>query len=150
MDKILDSFTRQGRKLKQRVKGKKGKSNNTGADNVGEGADSSSSLPQPGLRITAGGHDGEGSRSGTVTRQVHSRDGSPQPESIPAGGRDDNGEGKEVDVGGKEVSQRDSEPDHNVEDDVKSRSNREVEQVNPPSIPIPQSGEPDGTLARSF
>ena len=145
MDKILDSFTRQGRKLKQRVKGKKGKSNNTGADNVGEGGDSSSSLPQPGLPITAGGHDGEGSRASTVTRQVHSRGRSPQPEPVPVGGRDDNGKGKEVDVGGKEVSQRHSGPDQDVEADVKSGPNRGVEQVNPSSTPIPQSGDPDGT-----
>ena len=150
MDNFLDSVTRKGRKFKDRLKGKKGKRDRTGANTAEESIGSPSSLLQPAVHIAAGGHDGEESRVSTDTRKAHSSGRSPQPESVPVGWRDDDGKGKEVDVGGKEVSQRDSEPDHDVEDDVKSGSNRGVEQVNPPSIPIPQSGEPDGTLARSF
>ena len=55
MDNILDSFTRQGRKLKQRMKGKKNKSHKTGANTAVENVDSSSSLLRPDPRTAAGG-----------------------------------------------------------------------------------------------
>ena len=145
MDNFLDSVTRTGRKVKDRLRGKKGKRDKTGANTADESIGSPSSLLQPVAHIAAGGHDGGESRASTDTRQVHSRDRSPQPESVLVGGRDDGGERKGVDVGGKEVSQRHSGPDQDVEVDVKSGSNGEVAQVNPPSTSAPQSEEPNGT-----
>jgi hypothetical protein len=94
MDNFLDSVTRKGRKFKERLRGKKGKRDKTGANTAEESIDSSSSLLPPVPHIAAGGHDGEGSRASTDTRQVHPRDRSPQPESVPVGGRDDGGEGE--------------------------------------------------------
>lgn len=105
MENILDSFTRQGRKFKQRMKGKKNKSDKAETNTAEENVDSSSSLLRPDPRTATGGYDGEGNRTSTDTRQVHSRDRSPQPESVPVGGGNDDGEGKKVEAGEQEVSQ---------------------------------------------
>ena len=147
MDNIRNSVSRLKKDLKHRLRGKKDKSDRSGANAAGERIDSSGSLPQPEPRVAAGGHDGEGSRTSTDARQVRSRDRSPQPESVPAGGSDNDGKKREVDVDGKEVSQSDSRLDPNPEFVVDSRPRREVERVHPsPSTPlIPPTGEPYST-----
>ena len=66
-------------------------------------------------QIAASGHDGEGSRASTDTRQVPSRGRSPQPESAQAGGREDDGDGKETDVGEEAAIQGRSSLEPNVE-----------------------------------
>ena len=105
MDNFLGSVIRKGRKVKERLRGKKGKRDKTGANTAEESIGSPSSLLRPASHIAVGGRDGQGSRASTDTRQAHPRDRSPQPESVPVGGRDDDGERKEVGVGEKEVGQ---------------------------------------------
>ena len=144
MDDILDSLSRQGRKLKDRLKGKKHKRGGKGASTAGERGDSSGSLLRPEPRVVAGGQDGEGSRASTDVPQVLLRDQFPQPKPVPAGGNgDDNLRRREANVDEKEVSQKDShlEPDFVMG----SGPSQETEQVEPsPSAPsIPHSGKPD-------
>ena len=81
MDNVLDSLNKQGRKLKQRLKGKNDKPDKTGAGTA-ESVDSPSSLLRPASHIAAGGHGGAGSGTNTNERQTRSRDRSPQPESV--------------------------------------------------------------------
>ena len=133
MDDILDSLSRQGRKFKDRLKGKKHKRSGKGASTAGERGDSSGSLLRPEPHVVTGGHDGEGSRAGTDVLQVRSRDQFPQPEPVPAGGNvDDDLRRREANVDEKE-------------DMVGSGPSRETEQVEPsPSVPsIPHSGKPN-------
>ena len=113
MDNFLDSVTRKGRKVKDRLRGKKGKMDKTRA-NTAESIGSPSSLLQPVSHITAGGHDGEESRVSADTRQVHSRGRSPQPESMTVRGRG-NEEGRESVVDEKRASQGHSCPEPNAE-----------------------------------
>ena len=152
MDNFLDSVTRKGRKVKERLRGKKGKQDKTGANTAEESIDSSSSFLRPVPHIAAGGHDGEGSRASTDTRQVHSRDRSPQPEPVQVGGRDDNGKGKEVDAGKKEVGQGHSRQGPNVESAVGGRPDlAETKPLSPsPSTPIRQGGKPESTWTLLF
>jgi hypothetical protein len=147
MDNFLDSVTRKGRKFKERLRGKKGKRDKTGANTAEDSIDSSGSLLPPVPHIAAGGHDGEGSRASTDTRQVHSSGRSPQPESAPVGGRDDDGEEKEADVGGKEVTQEHSSPEPNVEAVVGGGpGSAEVGPLPPsPSAPTLLGGKSDST-----
>ena len=111
MDNFLDSVTRKGRKVKERLRGKKDKRDKTGANTAQE----SSSVLRPVPHIAVGGHDGERSGTNTDTRQVRSRGGSPQPGSVPARGRQDDRDGREDDDDEKEVSQGHSRPEPNVE-----------------------------------
>ena len=149
MDSFLDSITRKGREVKERLRGKKGKRDKSGANTAEESINSSSSFLRPVPRVAAGGHDGEGSRLSTDTRQVHSRDRSPQPEVVPVGGRGDNGKGKEVDAGKKEVGQSHSCQGPNVETAVGGRPGlAEVGPLSP--SPIPHDGKPESTWTRSF
>ena len=138
-DDMLDSVTKHGRKLKQRLRGKKKEPDETGANNTEESIDSPSSLLQPVPPISTGGHGGAGSRTSTDDRQAHSRDGSPQPEPASVGGREEDGDKTEVSKG---HSRPDSDADA-VEDNGPSR---EAEQVHPslsrPSIP-PPTGKPE-------
>ena len=115
MDNFLDAVARRGRKLKERLRGKGDKRDKSRANTTEESIGPSSSFLRPGPPIAAGGHDREGSRASTEARQVHSRGRSPQPEPVPVGGRDDDGERKEVDVDKKEVGQDHSDPEPNVE-----------------------------------
>ena len=139
MDDMLKSFTKQGRKLKQRLRGKKNKPDKTGTDSAEERVDSSSSLLHPVPRIAAGGHDVAGSRTSTDERQAYSRDISPQPESVSVGGR-------EEDVDKREVSKERSRPDADASAVEGGEPGREAERVRPslssPSTP-PSTGEPE-------
>ena len=139
MDDILDSLSKQGRKLKNRLKGKKHKSDRVGANTPGESPGSGSFL-QPEPHLVASGCDGEGDRAGADVQQDRSRDRSPQPEPVPAGGDDDR-QGGEADVNEKEVSQGHSRLDSDDEAAVGSGAGGEVERV----YPSPSTGGPDST-----
>ena len=141
MDGIRESFSRLKKDVKHRMRGRKNKPDRKRVDAAGERVDSSGSLLRPGSRIAASGNDGEGSTDG---RQVRSRDRSPQPEPILVGGSDDDGQGSETNVDGKEVGQVDPRLDPGVEVAVGSRPSQEVEQVYPsPNAPSIPPGGPD-------
>ena len=148
MGNILSSLSRQGRKLKDRLKGRRHKRDGKGTNVAGERDDLSGSVLRPGPSVAAGGHGAEGSRTITDVPQVRSRDRPPQPEPVPADGSDDNDpreRGANVDEKG--VGRGHSRLDSDVGAAVESRPSREVEQVDPsPSDPsIPHSAKPDGT-----
>ena len=148
MDDILDSLSRQGRKLKNRLRGKKHKPDRLGANTPGESARSSGSLLQPELRVAASSHDGEGSGIDTDVRKVRPKDQSPQSEPVPAAsGSNNDRQRKKADIEEREVSQRYSHLDPDVEVAVGGGPSREVERVYPSSSPpsLPPTGKPDGT-----
>jgi len=141
MDNMFDSLSKKGRKLKDRLRGKKHKLDKTGANTPGEIAGSSGSLLRPEPRITAGGCGGEGNRTSTDVQRDLSRDQSTQQEPMPAGGDDGARQRGEADVDEKEVSQSHSRPDPDVEVVVGIGASREVERV----YPSPSTEEPDST-----
>ena len=147
MDNFLDSVTSKGRKVKERLKGKKGKQDKAGANIPEESISPSSSFLRPVPHIAAAGHDGEGSRASADTPQFHSRDRSPQLEAVAVGGRDGNGEGKEADAGKKLVGQSHSCPEPNVETVVGGGPGpTEVGPLDPsPSTPILHGAKPEST-----
>ena len=152
MDNFLDSVTSKGRRVKERFKGKKDKKDKTRTKIPEESISSSSSFLRPAPHTAAAGHDGEGSRAGTDTPQVHSRDRSPQPESVPVGGRDDDGEGKETDVDEKLVGQSHSCPEPNVDTVVGGGPGpTEVGPLDPSSsTPIMHGAKPESAWTRLF
>ena len=145
MDNFLDSVTRKGRKVKERLRGKKDKRDKTGANIAEESIGSSSSVLRPAPHITAGGHDGEGSRTSTDTRPVRSRGRSPQPVSMSVRGREDHREVREADADEKEVSQGPSCPEPNVETVVGGGPGYTEAGVfsSSPSTPILPGGKPN-------
>jgi hypothetical protein len=147
MDDFLDSVTRKGRKVKERLRGKKDKRDKTGVNTAEESIGPSSSLLRTVPHIAAGGHDGEGSRTTTDTHQVHSRGRSPQSESVPVGGREDDREGREPDADEKEVGQGHSCPEPNVETVVGGGPGlTSAGPLSPsPSTPIQLDGKSDST-----
>ena len=148
MGNVLSSVSRKGRKLKDRLKGKKHKRDGEGANTAGERDDSPGSLLRPESRVAAGGHDVGGSRTSTDVPQVRSRDQSTQPKPVPTGGNDDDDfQRRGANVDEKEVSQGHSRLDPDVGAAVGSGPSREAEEVEPsPSVPsILHSGKPDGT-----
>ena len=147
MDEFIDSLSRQGRKLKDRLKGKRHKRDRKGTSTAGERGDSSGSLLRLEPRVVAGDHDGEGSGTTTGVPKVRSKDRPPQPKSMPTGRNNDSDLQRELNVDEEGVSQRDLSLDPEVEAAVGSGPSREVEQVEPtPTVPsIPHSGENDGT-----
>jgi len=142
---MFDSLSKKGRKLKDRLRGKKHKPDKTGANTPGEIAGSSGSLLRPEPRIVAGGRDGEGNRTSTDVQRDLSRNQSTQQEPMPAGG-DDTQQRGEADVDEKEVSQNHSRPGLDVEVVVGSGASREVERVHS----SPSTEEPDSTRTFSF
>ena len=146
MDNFLDSVTRKGKKVKERLRGKKGKRDKAGANTAEESIGSPSSPLGPVPHIPAGGHDGEASRASTDTRPVHSRDRPPQPELAPVGGGGDDGEGKEAEGGEKEVGQGHSCLEPNAETAAGGGPGpAQAEPLSPPpSTPILLGGKPDG------
>ena len=138
MDDMLDSLAKQGRKFRQRLRGKK-KPDKTGADNAEESVGPSSSLPQPAPHIAAGGHGGAGSRTSTNERQTRSGDKSPQPGSVSVGGMEEASDEKEVN---KEHSPPD--PDDGVVEDSGTSQEAERVHASPSSPPTPlPAGEPE-------
>ena len=147
MDGILNSLTKQGKKFKHRLRGRKHKPDRTGANAAGEGANSSGLLLRPDSRLVTGGHDGEGSRISTDGSQVRSRDRSPQPRSMQPGGSDEVQKRREADADEEEVGQSHSRTDPEVKVTAGSGPSREVEQVypSPPTPSIPPTGKLDST-----
>jgi len=141
MDGIRDSFSRMKKRIKHRLTGRKRKPDRTvvvggghhrGGNrvNVDGQIDQPGSLPRPEPHLVAGGsHDRGGDGTNTDGRQVYSTD-----------------RGKvEVDLGGREFSQRHSYLHSDVEAAMESGRSGEVERARPsPSTPpIPNSGKPD-------
>jgi len=146
MDNIRDSFSRLKKKIKHPLRRTRHKPDGAGSDASGERTASSSPLPRPEPPVVVGGdHDRGGNGTNADRRQVRSTDRAP--ESLPAGGSDNDRQRGEVDVDGREASQRSSrlDPDANVDVALRIRLGREVEGVHPsPSAPpIPHSGKPD-------
>ena len=127
--------------LKHRLRGRKDKPNRTGANTTEESDGPSGSLPRPEPHGKGVGHD-EGSGTSTGGREAHSMDQYPQP----AGGSDDDRQGREADIDGRKVSQEHSR----VGTAVGSGPGREIERVYPsPSAPsIPHSEKPDSLWMR--
>jgi len=145
MDDIRGSLSKMKKKVKHRLTGKR-KPDQTEANPGGKKADSTSTLPQPGLRAVVGeSHDREGGRADVTDKRVLSMDRPAQLESAPAGGGDNSQEGEEANVGGREVGQRSSQPHPDVDVAVGSGRKGEAESVYPsPSAPsISHGGEPD-------
>ena len=143
MDGILNSLSRQGKKFKHRLRGKKHRPDRTEANTPGESARSSGSLLRPEPHTVAGGHDREGNRTGTGVQQDRSGDRSPQPKPMPAGGSDDDHQRREADVDREEEKVGQSHPclDPDLEVVVDSGTSREVERI----YPSPSTGKPDST-----
>jgi len=146
MDDIRGSFSKMKKKAKHRLglTGKKDKPDGTAANPGGEGADSTTSLPQPESHVVVGGsYDGE-EDNGNAAEEPDFSTGPPQPdgpESVPACGDDDGGD----------PTGQDPHPDSEI--GVGSGSSREVEQFSlpgsTPSLNL-HGGEPDGTQTWSF
>ena len=134
MDDIRDSFSGLKKDLKRRLGGRKRKPNGTGANATEESGDPSGSLLRPEPRVMDGGHN-EGSGTSTGGRQVRLRDQSSQP----AGGSDDDRQRREVDIDGRQVSQKHSR----VGIVVGSGPGREVERVYPSTPSILHSKKTD-------
>jgi len=140
MDDIRGSLSKMKKRFKHRLAGGKRKPDGTGANPGGEGTDSTSSLPQPDLRVVASeSYGGEGDKADAVGEQVFSTGPPPQPdgsESVPARGDDNVQEEGEAGVDGEEASQRHSHPHPDVEIAVGSGRSGEPEGVHlSPSIP---------------
>ena len=134
MDGILNSLTKQGKKLKHRLRGKEYKPDKRESNAAGEVVDSLGSLLRPEPRVAAGGHDGEES-------------------GISTGGSDEVQKRREADVDEEEVGHSHSHLDPDVKVTAGSGPSQEVEQVYPsPPIPsIPPTGElADSTRKFSF
>jgi len=151
MDKIRASLSKTKDKLKQRLTGRKRRPGGTGANPSEEGADSTSSLPQPEPSVAADeSHSREGDSADASGGRLVSTGQPPQPdgpESVPARGSDNGQEGGDADIGGGEASQNDSHPHPDVEVAVGSGRSGELEGVYPsPSTPsISRGVEPDST-----
>jgi len=150
MDNVRTSFSGLKKDLKgfkHRLASKLRGSDRTGTDATRESIDSPHLLLRPEPRIAADGHGGEGGTITTDDRQVPSREQFPQPNTMPVGGGDDDRKRREGDADGKELSQRRSQLDPDVEVVVGSGSNREVDPTHPsPSaLLIPPTGESDST-----
>ena len=129
--------------------GKKAKPDGTAANPGGEGADSTSSLPQPESHVVVGGsYDREGDRADAAGEPDFSTGPPPQPdgpESAPARGDDDGQEGGGADDDGGDLTGQNPHSDSEIE--VGSRSSQEVEwfslSESTPSLSL-HGGEPDG------
>ena len=130
--------------LKRRLRGTKRASDRAGADTAGERVSSSGSFLSPESRAAASGHNEEGTRISTDASQARSRG----PSRMPADeGRHDDSQRKEVDVDEKEIGQRDSRPDPDVEVVAGIGPGRGDKRTYPP-LPItsiPRKREPNST-----
>ena len=79
MNNMFDSLSKKGKKLRDRLRGKRRRPGGTEANTPGESATSSGSFFRPDPHVAAGDHDGEGNRTSTDVRPDGSRDQSPQP-----------------------------------------------------------------------
>jgi len=144
MDDIRASLSRTKKKYKQRLAGKKRQPDGTGVDTT-------SSLPQSEPHVVADeGHDQEGDGADAAEEPFFSTDRPPQPgrpESMPVRGNGNGQEEGEADVGGGEISQRESYAHPDVDVAVGSGRSGELEAVSPspPAPSIPRGGKPDST-----
>ena len=145
MDDIRKSFSKLKKGFKHRVGGKKHAPGEVGVDAVGERVSSLASLLGPGPRVTASGHDEEGTRISADISQAHSRNPSPHLESMPADeSRLDSSQGKWVDVGGKDLDDAEVAARGGPGQDVKQTSSSPL-----PVASIPPKQEPDSAWALS-
>ena len=150
MEDIRGSLSKVKKKFKHRLAGRKPKPDGTGVNLGEEGADPTSSLPQPEPHVITGASDDrEGDRASVAGQQVSSTDEPPQPaesESVPARRTDNGQEREEADVDGGEASQSNSHPQSDIEVAVGSERSGALEGVSPsPSTPlISHGGNPDG------
>jgi len=151
MDDIRGSLSKMKKKVKHRLTGRKPKPEGTEPSPSGEGADSTSSLPQPDPRAVAGeSSEAEGDRADAAGEPVFSL-GPPRPggpEFVPVHGSDIGQEGGEADVDEGEPSQSHPYPHSDSEVRVGSGSSGEAEWFSfsgsTPSL-NPHGEEPDGT-----
>jgi len=153
MDNIRDSLSKTKKKLKH-LTGRKRKPERTGANHGGEGAGSTTSLPQPKPHIIADKSHNQESDVADAADEAEERafpadrpfqpDG---PESVPARGSGNGQEGGEAGVDGGEPSQTHSHPHPDIKVAVGSGRSGELEGVHP-SPPTPSTshaGEPNST-----
>ena len=143
MDDTRKSSSKLKKGFKHRLGSKKRAPDRAGPDTAGERVSSSTSLLRPDPRVAVSGHDGEGSRISVDVLQVHSRDMSPHPESVPANeGHLDDPQREEVDVDEKGANWRHSSMDPGVESAAGSIPRREIKRASSVT-PIPPKQEPD-------
>ena len=150
-DDMRKSLSKLKKDLKHHLGGKKRTSDKAGANTAEETASSSASLTRPDSRVTVRVRDEEGSRISTDASRAHSRDRSPQPKPVQANEGYDNPGGRNADVGEKEVGQRHSRPDPNVEAAAGSGPSQEINRVSSTLsvTPIAPEQGPDGTRTLS-
>ena len=143
MDDIRGSFSRLKKGFKHRMRGKKHAPDEPRDKATGEGVDSSVSPPQSDPRAAVSGHSEKRSGISTGALQAHSRDPSPQPESVPADEGLGDPKGKGVGVDGKAVGRGHSY----LGPDVEVGPDRGVQQASPSLsfTSIPRIQEPDST-----
>ena len=146
-DDMRKSLSKLKEDFKHRIGGKKRASNKAGA-NVAEETASSSTSPRPDSRVTVGVRDEEGSKISTDASRANSRDPSPQPKSMQANEDRDDPQRRNVDVEEKEVGQRHSRPDPNVEAAAGSGPSQGVSSTLSVTPIAPEQG-PDGTRTLS-
>jgi len=139
------------KKFKHRMTGRKRQPDGTGTNPGGEGADPTSSLPQPGSHLMVGeSYDREEDKANAAGEQVFSTGRLPQPdgpESVPARGSDNDQEAWNADVDGGGGSQKHSHPRSDVKVSIGSGPREELEGAHPsPSTPsISHGGKLDST-----
>ena len=139
MAHLVDSLTRQGKRIKDRLRGEKHKPGKPGANTPGESVDSSGSSLRPESSIVERDRDKGCGGSNAPEQQVRSKDESPHPGTTLGSGGDDRRE-TEASPDGKKASRSDLRPDANVDATVGSEPSQEVEQVHP-SPPLPSAGQ---------
>jgi len=150
MADIRGSLSKMKKKAKHLLIRKKRKPDGAVTNPSEEGADSTSSVPQPEPHVVVGeGYDGEGDRAGAAGEPVFSTDRPPQPdgpESVPARGGDVGQEGEGGDFDGGEPSQMHSHAYPDVEVAVGSgHGGLEGVYSSPPTPSISYDGKPDST-----
>jgi len=154
MDDIRDSLSGMKKKFKQRLTGRKHKTDGTGTNPGGERADSTSLLLQQDPHVAMGesyGREGDGANAGGERAFSTDRPQTDGPEPVTAHESDNGQERGKADVDGGEASQN-LHPHPDVEVAVDSGRSGELEGVNPsPSTPSISDGErSDGTWTWSF
>lgn len=141
MGNILHSLSKTGKDLKHRLRGKQHRPGRTEANTPGESTGLSGLLLRLEPHVVAGGHDGEGNGISTDVQQDRSKDQSPQPEPMLAGGSNGDRERGRADVHEKEeaVSRSHSRLGLDVEAAVDGEASREANRV----YPSPSTGKPD-------
>ena len=146
-DDMRKSLSKLKKDFKHHLGGKKRASDKAGANAAEETASSSTSLTRPDSHVTMGVRDEEGSGTGTDASGAYSRDLSPQPKLVQTDEGRDKTQGRKVDVEEKEVGQRYSRPDPNVEAAAGSGPSQKINRVSSTLsvTPIAPEHGPDST-----